>query len=952
MNPEVLEKPEQNMTAKRLKSLYELIERMNSVYDLQELLEFIVDRTLNLTGGRHGLLLLNDGDEQNLQQVAVIQGEKIDPKYIEEPLQLVSTTVIKDTLAKGEPRLVVDLRADERYSHIASASTHQLKRVRSVLAVPLKVEEELIGLIYIDHPKQAIFGESDLDFLRAFANQAALGINRAKVHQRQIEELTLLNTLSRSVVEVLDLDEVLTRIVHEANRMLGVETGSVLLVDEISAELYFATAISNGQRIKIPTQLQKNQGIAGWVVETGEIACVSDVSQDPRWFGEVETGFNFVTRSLLCVPLQLRGRVLGAIEVFNKKNPLGFSSSDVTLLSAFANSATIAIENARLFQEARQVYQLRALNEVALALSSSLDLETILNMGLEQAVNILRVHASAISFIEGYAALPPVQVSRGLLSDDPGLAQRQIQELNKLAEWVLNKAIDDPLVVDSLHPRPDLEKDALSQANIQALALAPIKVGSKISGALIVMNRTSHPFSSDDIGLLTSIARITGLASQNAIHYNQARSQTMRLTYLSEVGTALTGSLDLQHVLEVIIEGVNSLMETERTSVFLIDPKTNELVLRYSNQGDANIRLPAPWKGIAGWVATHDKPALVNDTHTDPRHLDEIAAETGYPAHSILCVPLKVEDRVIGVVEVLNKTSKQQQFTQEHQVLLTELTRWAAIAIHNAHLFDERVQAYEDLANEHERRIAAEARSSMASVILDMAHTMNNVVGAMRVWAATLEHAADVTPDLPITHFKKEMSHIRENAEEAISLIGSMTDPLKQATIAPTDVHVCLADAIKSCWWPDRVHLSKDYGEDVPLVKANAKRLEAAFNNLLSNAIQALAAGGGHIRVTTRRTEQNWAEIAISDNGPGIPLETQKNLFNPRASSTSQGLGIGLWLVETFIKQFEGTIDFTSTPENGTTFVVTLQPVDIEIKQKNGQDPGGPSGGKLHDKQI
>ncbi len=923
-----LDKPEQNMTYKRLQSLYELIERMNSVYDLQELLDFVIDRTLSLTGGKHGLLLLSGKDGQQLQDVAVVRGTDLTQEQLEAPLQLVSTTVIKDTLSRGEPRLVVDLRADERYANITSTTTHQLKRVRSVLAVPLKIQARLIGLIYIDHPKRAVFGQADLDFMRAFANQAAQAINRTREHQRQIEELTLIGNLSQSVVQVLDLDEVLTRIVHEANRMLGVETGSVLLLDEESSTLYFATSISEGQRIDIPTKLKLDQGFAGWVVSTGKIACVSDVTNDSRWYGEVETGFNFVTRSLLCVPLQLKGRILGALEVFNKKSDEGFSSNDVTLLSAFASWATIAIENAQLFDEARQVHQLRALNDVALALSSSLDLETILNMGLEHALKILRARASAISFVEGRDNIPAVQVSNGLLDGDPIVAQRLVNELNQLAEAILVQDISKPLIIDAAHPPVDQKMDDLRNAGIETIALAPIKVGDKISGALIVMNYVGYVYDTNEIDLLTSIARIIGLAAQNAIHFHQAHNQTMRLTYLSEVGTALTGSLDLQHVLKVIIEGVNSLMETERTSVFLIDPVSNELVLRYSNQGNANIRLTAPWQGIAGWVATHDQPALVNDAHSDPRHLYRIASETGYEAHSILCVPLKVENRVIGVVEVLNQTSKQ-RFTQDHQVLLTELTRWAAIAIHNARLFDERVKAYEDLTSEQERRVAAEARNAMASVILDMAHTMNNVVGAIRVWATTLESSAARNPDELLSRYQKELSQIRENADEAIDLISNMTDPLRQATIEPTDVHGCLEDAIKSCWWPDNVYLRRNYGKVVPQVRANAKRLEATFNNLLSNAINAMAGEAGTIIVTTRSTEEGWAEISIADNGPGIPFDVQKNIFNPSVSGQSGGLGIGLWLVETFIKQFDGKIEFTSAPDLGTTFIVTLQPAEV-----------------------
>jgi signal transduction histidine kinase len=294
-------------------------------------------------------------------------------------------------------------------------------------------------------------------------------------------------------------------------------------------------------------------------------------------------------------------------------------------------------------------------------------------------------------------------------------------------------------------------------------------------------------------------------------------------------------------------------------------------------------------------------------------------------------VPLKVEGEVIGVVQVLNKTGDQ-QFNHYHQELLVELTKWASIAIHNARLFDARVQAYKSLNTEQQRRIAAETRGAMAAVILDMAHTMNNVVGAIRVWASTLEYTATTNPQSAIGKFQKEVNRIRQNAEEAIKLISTMTNPLKQASIAPTDVHDCLASAIKSCWWPDNVHFNQNYSHDLPPVKANAKRLEAAFHNLLTNAIQAMTIEGGKIQLRTRQMPDGWVEITIADNGPGIPLELQDSIFNPGVSGKAEGLGIGLWLVETFIHQFDGRITFTSVPGKGTTFAIMLQPLKTAIE--------------------
>jgi GAF domain-containing protein/anti-sigma regulatory factor (Ser/Thr protein kinase) len=636
----------------------------------------------------------------------------------------------------------------------------------------------------------------------------------------------------------------------------------------------------------------------------------------------VETGFT--TRSLLCVPLHLNGQALGVLQALNKKSLDGFDSADIARLSAFATWATVAIQNARLFQEASQARQLSALNELALALGSTLDVDTVLNIGLSRAVNLLRADAGAInldgdeSTINRFSTL----VTQGFSGPPP------TQAVARLSAQILAGDKSDALIVDKSRPTNLPEARALlAETGTHALALIPLPISYGVQGTLVVLNRHPHHYTPDESNLLISITRIIGLAVQNALHYSQMRAQAMHLTYLNDVGSALISSLNLAHVLRVIIQGVNAMLETERTSVFLIDSQTNELVLRYSNEGDANIRLPAPWQGIAGWVATHDKPTLVNDTLSDPRHLRQVALDTGYEAQSILCVPLKVEGEVIGVVEVLNKTGGQ-QFTHYHQVLLVEFTRWAAIAIHNARLFDERGRAYQHLAAEQERRIAAETRGAMAAVILDMAHTMNNIVGAIRVWATNLEQAAQAKPESTLAAFKKEVGRIRRNAEEAIRLIGTMTGPLEQPALAPTNVNTCLAAAIESCWWPDNVSLAREDAATLPPVKANAKRLEAVFHNLLSNAVQVLAPYGGQVRVCTRLTPAGAVEIAIADNGPGIPPGLQNQLFTPGVSGTDGGLGIGLWLVETFVHQFEGRINFTTSDTQGTTFFVTLLPAE------------------------
>ena len=936
MNSEIYASPEQNLTAERLKSLYELIGRMNTVFELRSLLEFVVDRALSLTGGKRGLILLSDDHHHKLEHIAVLRGEKIDEQHLARMLQFVSTTVITDVLEQGEPRLVRDLQTDHRYDNKASESTLHLKKIRSVLACPLKIETKLVGLMYIDHPKKASFEQADLDFLSAYTNQAALAIHRARQHERQMEDLTRLNQISRDVAQVLDLDDVLARIIHEAIHLLRVKTGAILLLDDNEDHLHFAIAICEGKRLLVNKRLQANEGIAGWVIDHGQPLCLSNVQQDPRWGGEVIPGF--ITHSILCVPLEVNKRVVGVLEVLNKPHQEDFVPRDVALLSALAASAAVAIENARLFQEARQAHRLEALNEMALTLTNRFSPSDILDTGLSLALEVTQAWSGFIEVIDIPAQdkTYPLFMSQGLLSTET--SDTLTQEISALrAMFTLSAEKPDPtyLIFDRTKPHSLLANPILQKHKIKALVVVPIKIGEAIKGVLLIAKGDRLNFSHEDAEFLLGAVRIISLAMQNTASYSQVRQQTRQLTYLNTIGSALTSSLDLDHVLEVVIEGVNDLIKTERTSVFLIDPENNDLVLRYSNEGLTDIRLPPPWQGIAGWVARHDKPSLVNDTLRDDRHLREVALETGYEAHSILCVPLKIKGKVIGVVEVLNKLGGQ-QFTEDHQELLLQFTKWAAIAIHNARLFNELKTAYKHLDDEQERRIAAETRTAMAAIILDMAHTMNNIVGAIRVWASDLMQSIESGAPKPLTAYEHQVSRIQNNANEAIRLISNMTDPLEQATIAPTNVQDCIMRAIQSCWWPDSVSLHQDYRPDLPLVKANDQRLEAVFHNLISNANQALAETGGDVFVKTELDNQGCVLVKIKDNGPGISDHLQDRIFNPGVSGRHGGLGIGLWLVENFINQFDGRIDFRSVPGVETEFTVTLQTMPLSLNRHLG----------------
>jgi len=167
--------------------------------------------------------------------------------------------------------------------------------------------------------------------------------------EKRVRELEILNEMSTSLSSTLDLDKVLTLIMERINAVLRVEAGSLLLIDEETGELVFQIALGEKAEGVKPFRLQMGQGIAGHVAQSGEPLMISDAQKDRRHYKEVDVITDFLTKSILCVPMIVKGKVIGVIEIMNKLEG-DFTESDLTLLSSIATYAAVAIENAWLHQ--------------------------------------------------------------------------------------------------------------------------------------------------------------------------------------------------------------------------------------------------------------------------------------------------------------------------------------------------------------------------------------------------------------------------------------------------------------------------------------------------------------------------------------------------------------------------------------------------------------------------
>jgi len=170
----------------------------------------------------------------------------------------------------------------------------------------------------------------------------------------RLSALQVVQRIAHSLVSEGSLDELLEKILGCAVQVAHASAGALLLLDRAAGELVFEVIEGGAGAPLRKARMPADKGIAGWVVTHGKPLIVHDVTQDERFYPRISLEFNFPARSILCVPLIVRGSVIGALEVLNKTGDAQFTVEDRDMLTILAAQSAVAIENARLYQNLRE----------------------------------------------------------------------------------------------------------------------------------------------------------------------------------------------------------------------------------------------------------------------------------------------------------------------------------------------------------------------------------------------------------------------------------------------------------------------------------------------------------------------------------------------------------------------------------------------------------------------
>lgn len=485
-----------------------------------------------------------------------------------------------------------------------------------------------------------------------------------------------------------------------------------------------------------------------------------------------------------------------------------------------------------------------------------------------------------------------------------------------------------------------------------ALLALPVAWEDRVRGIFVVADRRAgRAFDGQDVALLQPVVDLTAAALRQA---ERLTRMTAQFRALHVIDLALTSSLQLDRVLNLILEKAVSLVGAEHGSLRLLNPETGELVLKAFLGEDWTPKIRAYrftiGHGVTGWVAEHQKPYLCPDTHSDPQNIvlfDDIRSSVAVPLLNRREGQPQGQERsrsdeqreLLGVL--LLESTRLGAFDQQDVELLEAMAQEAVIAIQNATQQQKLQLMHQALQGEQERRVAAEKWTVMGQAATALAHRINNLVGIVPASAEEIRRTLSTIeiPAADVDWIEANLDRIDRNARFVLRLANALFRPFQEpGPKAQFDVNRLLNEALEAANLPPEVQVVRDFGPQLPLVESNSLLVDI-FLELVINAQKAMESQPQQRIQVRSRLETDQADprvaVEISDTGIGIAPEQMAHLwtmFKPTAHWGSEtGTGFGLWWVRTFIERHGGTITCESQPGAGATFTVRL-PVRSEAE--------------------
>ncbi|MGE5123608.1 MAG: GAF domain-containing protein [Acidobacteriaceae bacterium] len=809
---------------------------------------------------------------------------------------------------------------------------------QSWVGVPILAKEQVLGLMALADNRSHAFNQNHLRLLQTLSSSIGAALENARLfeaEQQRAAELAIINSVQAGLASQLDIKAIYELVGEKIRDIFSANTVQLVTFDLEQNLIYRRYIVERGERFYVePMPISKVW--ANFIQQGQPIFLNHNVHEALLQIdAEFKAPAGEVPKSQVVVPIRLQGKLSGAISLYNVEREGAFSESDLHLLETLANSLSVALENARLFDETQRLLketeqrnnELAIINSVQAALAAQLDIHAIFDAIGEKLREIFEYQDASIYSADLKSHFMTIEYS----FEKGKKYERQTVPMNSLYEYfgATNKAFvfngDFPAFVaqfkDYHVPSGELP---------QSLLAVPVH-RNKDSDPQVYLTlqdvEGKRIFSESDVRLLTTLANSLSIALENARLFDETQrllketqQRAAELVAINTVSSAMASELDISALIQLVGEQTRSIFNADIAFVALLDETSQKINFPYTYGEElAPIQVG---EGLTSKIILSNQPLLINE-EMGQHMLDMGATLVGRQSQSFLGVPISVSGKAVGVLCVQSCT-QEGMFQQDDVRLLTTIAANVGNAIHNAQLYQEAQRSRLD---------AEQANNAKSAFLANMSHELrtplNAIIGFTRI---VRRKGQDTLPEKQLENLDKVLT----SAENLLGLINDVLD-ISKIEAGRMDVMAAnfrigaLIDLCANTAQPllqPGVTLEKGIGEGLEIVYTDQDKIRQIVLNLLSNA--AKFTPQGKISLNARREAENNLCITVADTGIGISQEALPRIFKEfeQADTTTTrqygGTGLGLTISRSLARLLGGDLTAESVLGQGSTFTLTI----------------------------
>jgi NtrC-family two-component system sensor histidine kinase KinB len=345
------------ITRGSLELLYHVSRELAAALDLRTVLQRVLSLSMRNIDAISGSLIVLDDTGQPVES-AIIYGSQVYERTNQQLRATLEQGLAGWVTRQRQAVLIADTTKDDRWLRRPDDAPDRTG-AKSALSAPLLVRDRLVGVMTLVHPQPGSFTLEHLALVHAIADQAGIAVLNARLYaesQRQAQVMTAVAESAAVITASLQLDQVLQRILEQISQALDTEVVSLALIDPHEKVLEFKASTGETKYPIVGLSLNLDQGIAGWVAREGRGVVVPDVSEDERFYSEIDEITGFETRAVACAPIRTRGDVIGVLEALNPSEG-AFEPDALLVLTGIGSLAGTAIRHAQLFEQLEAAHQ-------------------------------------------------------------------------------------------------------------------------------------------------------------------------------------------------------------------------------------------------------------------------------------------------------------------------------------------------------------------------------------------------------------------------------------------------------------------------------------------------------------------------------------------------------------------------------------------------------------------